>query len=329
MKNIISIFAAALVAVLFVGNAQAAEEYTVQVRAIEDRKAVFATVESVDDVRARARIGGTISGLSIDEGSQVAAGQKIAVITDKKLPLKLAALEAKLKSMYAQRKLADTDLERAISLRQTGAGTQAKLDETRARLDVVKSEIAVLGAEMAVVSQQIAEGQVLAPVSGRVLSVSTTNGSVVLPGETVAIIARESFILRLRLPERHARFLRVGDTVQVGVRGMGKNDEMLSDAVVQQVYPQMEDGRVIADVQVPGLGDYFVGERTSVHVATGARDVIVAPRTYIYKRYGISFARLKSGGEVALRLGLAIDGAAGSEIEILSGLKAGDVLVLP
>ena len=308
---------------------QAAEEFAVQVRTIEDRKAVFATVESVDQIRARARIGGIISGLAVDEGSHVVAGQKIAVITDKKLPLKRAALDAKLKSMSAQRKLAETDLARANSLRRSGAASQAKLDEAQARLDVIRSEIVALRAEKSIVLQQISEGQVLAPVSGRVLTVAITNGSVIMPGETVAVIARDAYILRLRLPERHAKFLSIGDKVQVGQRGMALGSDVLADATVQQVYPQMENGQVIADVKVSGLDTYFVGERTRVHVATGTRQVIAAPGRFFYQRYGISFAKLKSGDEITLLLGLPTNGKPDSDIEVLSGLKAGDVLIMP
>ena len=91
----------------------------------------------------------------------------------------------------------------------------------------------------------------------------------------------------------------------------------------------MEKGRVIADVKVSGLGNYFVGERTRVHVATGSRRIIAAPGKYFYQRYGVTFAKLKTGGEVTLRLGLPVRSGQGSEIEVLSGLKAGDILVTP
>ena len=44
-------------------------------------------------------------------------------------------------------------------------------------------------------------------------------GRVVLPGETIATLAEDKYILRLQLPERHARFLRAGDKVLIGARG--------------------------------------------------------------------------------------------------------------
>src|SRR3972149_694923 len=53
-------------------------------------------------------------------------------------------------------------------------------------------------AERSVIQQQVTEGGVLAPTSGRVLKVPVTAGTVILPGETVATVAVQNFVLRLR-----------------------------------------------------------------------------------------------------------------------------------
>ncbi len=328
MMDVKTLKASLLLLLIAVISPASADEFKIQKRVIEDRKAVFATVESVDRILARARIGGTIGSLTIDEGAEVRAGEKIAVITDKKLPLKLVALKAKLKSLAAQKKLAETDLKRVKSLRRTGAASQARLDASTTKLDIIKSEFTALNAELSVVRQQIIEGDIVAPVAGRVLTVAVTNRSVVMPGETIAVIAKDAYILRLELPERHARFLKTGVKVQVSPRGSGA-DGAAAQATVQQVYPEMERGRVIADVKVSGLGNYFVGERTRVHIPTGTRSIIAAPRRFFRHRFGITFAKLKNGGEVTLRLGQPISGGSDGEVEVLSGLEAGDVLVTP
>ena len=54
-------------------QATSAETHIVQSGFVTDEKAVFATVESVDVVSARARIGGVIGELRVDEGDAVAA----------------------------------------------------------------------------------------------------------------------------------------------------------------------------------------------------------------------------------------------------------------
>ena len=75
-------------------------------------------------------------------------------------------------------------------------------------------------ADRGVIEQQMSEGAVLAPRRGRVLSVPVSEGQVVLPGETIATLAEDHYILRLQLPERHARFMRAGDVVLIGARGL-------------------------------------------------------------------------------------------------------------
>lgn len=62
---------------------------------------------------------------------------------------------------------------------------------------------------------KVTEGAVRAPAAERVLQVPLTAGSVVLPGDTIAQVAEANFVLRLGVPERHARFLRAGDKVRL------------------------------------------------------------------------------------------------------------------
>ena len=69
------------------------------------------------------------------------------------------------------------------------------------------------------------------------------------------------------------------------------------------VYPEIQGGRVIADVEVPGLGDYFVGERTRVYIDTGMRRAIVVPAAYVYRRAGVNYVRLAGGDEVVVQPG--------------------------
>jgi len=157
---------------------------------------------------------------------------------------------------------------------------------------------------------------------------------VVMPGEPIAVIAVDRYVLRLRLPERHARFIRTGDSVIVGARGLGTEPQRARRGTVSKVYPELDRGLVVADVEVDGLGDYFVGERTRVWVSTGERPALVVPRGLVHTRYGIDYVNLRAGGgetvEVVVQTGRAqalADGAPG--IEILSGLSPGERLAVP
>ena len=304
----------------------AAAQQTVTRQQVDDRKAVIATVEPIRELVARARIGGTIVALSVREGDQVAAGDRIALVVDPKLALQIQALESRIQAQSAAREQAQIDLNRIEQLRTSGTVSQAQLDQARTRLNMAERTYLALRSDREVVEQQSTEGAVLAPASGRVLKVPVSVGSVVLPGETIATLATDNYILRLQLPERHARFIKAGDEILVGSRGLQQQDqETLRPGRVRLVYPQIDQGRVIADAEVDGLGDFFVGERTRVYVATGKRAALVVPAEFVYRRYGVSYVKLKDGTEVVIQPGLPVDGG----IEILSGLNEGDEVVRP
>ena len=320
-------FVAATIAILVASLGPAlAEEHAVTRQRVDDRKAVIATVEPVHELLARARIGGTVASLAAKEGDRVAAGDRIAVVADPKLLLQIQALQSRIQAQQAERDQAQIDFGRAQELRRTGTGTQVALDQAKTRLDVAERTLAALRSDRQVIEQQSSEGAVLAPGAGRVLKVPVSEGSVVLAGETIASLAADNYILRIQLPERHARFIKAGDTILIGSRGLQvQEQETLRRGRVTLVYPQIDQGRVIADVEVEALGDYFVGERTRVYVATGTREALVVPENYVFRRYGVSYARLKDGTEVVIQAGLPVAGG----IEVLAGLHEGDVVIAP
>lgn len=297
---------------------------TVAVEPVADERPVFATVESVREVEARARLQGTLTRLAVREGDAVAAGQVIALIEDAKHPLQLAALDARLGALAAQRRQAMQELERTRALRVTGAATQARLEDAQTALDVIEGQIAATEAERAVLVQQQREGEVLAPQAGRVLRVRGTAGAVVMPGEALATIATDRYVLRLRLPERHARFLKQGDPVRVGARGLAAG-AALGEGRITLVYPELQQGQVVADAEVAGLGDFFVGERVAVTIQADRRPAILIPRAFLLAGPGIDLVQVEGRGLVPVQRGPA----RGERIEILSGLAAGDVLVRP
>jgi membrane fusion protein, multidrug efflux system len=308
----------------------AADTFVVRAIDVADRKAVVATVEPVHQLVARARIGGTIASLAITEGDVVAAGAEIAVVADQKLALQMQALDSRIASQQSQRDQAKADFDRVAELQKRGVSTQTQLDQARTNLDVAERNLAAMRADRSVIAQQASEGAVLAPGAGRALKVPVSAGQVILPGETIATLAEDQFILRLQLPERHAQFMRAGDTVLIGARGMqAQATDSMRAGKVRLVYPEIQGGRVIADVEVPGLGDYFVGERTRVYIDAGMRRTLVVPASYVYRRAGVNYVRLTSGDEIVVQPGDPRDIGGANGVEILTGLKDGDTLAAP
>lgn len=319
-------------ALLAVPSAEALEGYQVRESDVDDLKAVFATVRSKDLTEARVRTPGTVVSLKVDEGVEVKAGEVLAVVADPKIALKIKALDAKIVALQSRVETAKADFDRALQLQRRGVTPQSRVDQLKTALDVATNDLTATRADRQVAETQTSEGQVLAPAEGRVLKVPLTIGSVVLPGESVATIAANEFLLRLELPERHARFISVGDSIKVGARGLSTDRGKTTEGHIVQVYPELQSGRVIADAEVPGLSDYFVGERTRVWISVGKRQALVVPSEYIFTRFGQDFARVKAADgkpiDVVLQLGqeVPLKGHGGAR-EVLAGLVAGDEIL--
>ncbi len=317
-----------LLSLLLAGPAlsQTAPTFEVTSTLIADRKAVFATVESVDTLIARTRVGGTIAELLVDEGDMVAAGDVLALVINEQIAPQIASAGSQAEALEAELSQAREDLDRALDLFERGIIAQTRLDQAQTLVAVLEGRLASAVQTRDVLVQQQREGQVLAPAAGRVLEVQSPQGSVMLPGEPVAIIASDQYMLRLYLPERHARTISEGDQIEVGSAALG--GDVAATGQIRQVYPRITNGRVVADAEVDGLGSFFVGERVRVYVTVDMREVLLVPSDYITTRFGNDFVTLATGhgpSEIVVLLGEET----GEGIEILAGLSVGDMLVRP
>ena len=301
-----------------------AQTAALQPTTITEWKAVYGQVEARDRIPARARLGGTLIDLSVVEGDVVTAGQPIGRIEDEKLAFQLSALTAQRGALDAQLSNAQVELTRGESLLKQGVTTAQGLDALRTQVDVLKGQIAALDAQADVIIQQVKEGTVLAPADGRVLDVPVSKGGVVMPGEAIALIGGGGTYLRLSIPERHAPSLHAGDKIEISDGGATQS------GTLSRVYPLIQNGRVIADVDVAGLADSFVDARVLVRLAVGQRDALMVPATALSSTGGLDFVGVQGASGPMQRSVVpgehqTLGGV--DMVEILSGLEAGDVVV--
>lgn len=299
---------------------------TLNMQALPEWKAVYGRVEARDLVPARARIGGTIVELVVSEGDTVAAGQRIATVRDDKLAFQIAAIDAQLGVLDAQLSRAEAELARGRSLVERGVSTAQRLEQLQTDVEVTRNQIVATQAQRSVVVQQGEEGAVLAPVSGVVLGVPVTRDTVIMAGEAVATVGGGGFFLRLAIPERHADALKEGAEIRVsagGAEAMGR---------LAKVYPRIQNGRVIADVEFERLNITFVDARVLVEVPVGTREALLVPRSALATRSGLDFVRVRQDGqdvERAVVPGEVMRRNGAVFIEILTGLTAGETIVVP
>lgn len=321
-----SVWKLILASLIFLSSQVYAAEWSRLIE-VPEWKAVFARVEARDRVPARSRLGGVLETIEVSEGVEVQQNQVIGFVKDEKLRLQMAAVDSQMRSLKSQLQNAVTELERGENLLKQGVTTKQRVDVLRTQVEVLEGRMDVVRAEGDVISQRTAEGAVLAPISGRVLRVPLTAGSVVMPGEEIASIGGGGFFLRLAIPERHAGSLVQG--AEILISGL----EPETTGTLAKIYPLIENGRVIADVEVADLVTDYVDARVLVRLPVGTTMAVVVPQKAVVSRMGLEFVtvlgpdgqpvqRVVVSGETHMISGTLV-------VQILSGLEADARLVMP
>lgn len=300
------------------------ERLTVQPADVTQLKPLAGEITTRKQAEALARIPGILVQLRVREGDEVTKGELIGRVVETRLGFLTSAFDAQIAAAAAQAENARAELSRVQYLYDRGVFAKARLDQAQASARAAEAQVGAARSQRSANAALAAEGAVVAPEAGRVLQANVPQGSAVTAGMSVATITAGPPVLRLDVPESLVEQLRVGAAVTI-------NDE--SDlngrrGTVVQVYPTVAGGRVRADVEVPGLTSDFVGRRVSVLLDVGTRRGITLPRRFVSTRFGVDYVGL-----------VGKDGAAGwvpvqtaptsdpGQIEILSGVSPGDVLV--
>ena len=302
------------------------ERVTITETLISSVKPASAVIVSRDIAEARARVGGTLTEMRVREGDTVRQGQELGIVADSWISLQTAAYDAQVASAQAEAARAGADLTRVQALFDKGIYSEARLEQSLAAARAANAQVRAARALRSASAETGIQGRILAPTSGRVLTADVPAGSVVTAGQPVAILTAGPLVLRLELPEAEGRTLRVGQSVGVS------SDDLpgIGTGVIAQVYPATRAGRTTADITVASLDSDRVGQRVTVEVPLGQRRALVIPDRAVARRYGLDFVRTidRDGrvSEAPIERGVALGG---DRHEVLSGLAAGDVVLVP
>jgi RND family efflux transporter MFP subunit len=305
-------------------TAPVAGRLTLKMQTVADLKPVPATLTTRHMAEARARISGVLVSLSVKEGDIVRQGQVIGRVKDDRLALQTGAFDAQVAAAAAEAARANSDLSRTRDLFSHGVYAQARLDQVEAQAKAANANLSAARAQRGASAELGAQGAILAPAAGRVLVADVPVGSVVMPGQTVARITAGPMVVRIELPEGQSRALKVGDVVQLAAEDLRG---AAAQGAITQVYPSVTGGQVTADVSAPGLPQDLIGQRVRAQVKLGERQALVLPRSYVVTRFGVDYARLVRADNTVSETPIQTTaGPTPATVEVLSGLRAGDVL---
>lgn len=304
------------------------------VRASAER--VLDRIEATGQVLARAeasvaaQVGGQVTGLAVEEGSAVDAGQVVVEIDPAKRRLEVEAARAG--AVRAEADLARTgrDRDRIEKLAAQGVTSRARLDEARTQFEMANSALAAARAELGLAERALTDASVAAPFAGLVARRHVTVGEFVNPGTLLFdLVALDPVEVEFHLAESDSARAALGQEVQVRVASYP--DEVFHaevNMVAPTIDPQTRTRRVKALLPNPG-GRLLPGNFARVDLGVAERDgVVMVPKAAILQRADGSVLFRLSAPDRVERVRVDTGVFREDRVEVHSGIAAGDWIVV-
>jgi RND family efflux transporter MFP subunit len=283
-----------------------------------------ATTEPVMSATLSTKLTGRVVEIRVREGDVVAAGAILVRLDDRDLSARRDQADAGVRAADAAHNEARLNAQRLRSLFADSAAPRAQLDAAEDGL--VRAEQAARGARaMAAEVEALADyAEVRAPFGGVIVQRFVDPGAFAAPGMPLVQIDDPS---RLRVvaavPPSTASSVRRGSTLGVSIEGTSVT------GTVEGVVPV--GGASLANVQVlveNASRRFSSGSAATVTIPGVPRKTFLVPLRAIIRNGDLSGVRVNADGRIVTRW-VRTGRERGEVIEVLSGISAGDSIVVP
>ena len=287
--------------------------------------------------RVGPRVAGRIAQVMVPLGAYVRAGQPLATIRSPEA----AEATATLDSARAAETLARRSLARERELFERKVSAQREVLEAEAALANAEATVRAAEARFAAKGFSNASGNVepvvtvTSPIAGTVIERTAAADAPVAPDSVLFTIADLSSLwLTVRVAETSVDAIRKGQTVSVIVGG---RPDRPVDGRVDYIAPIVAPDTRTVDVrvQVPNRnGELRPGTSASARFdlpdrpTSGGEARVMVPRTAVQELNQSTVVFVPDGENRFKRQPVALGSSFGNQVEVLSGVKAGDRIVV-
>ncbi|MDG1573353.1 efflux RND transporter periplasmic adaptor subunit [Robiginitalea sp. M366] len=289
-------------------------------------------VEAARQANLGTRMMGYVRTLHVKVGQPVQAGDLLLSLDLADLRAKMAQAEAGIAQAQAGFANAEKDYQRYRELFAAQSATQKELDDMTARYQMAKAQLEGARQMRQEVAAQFAYAQIKAPFDGVVTNVFTEAGDLASPGQPlVAVEAPGRFEVAARIPESAIIGVAVGDTVPVLIEAAGL--ELRGHVSELSTSARNTGGQYLATVQLdqtdPGLrsGMYATLHFPGAKKDSGQTVTVLIPRDALVQRGQLSGIYTVSQQQTAMLRWLRLGREYGDQVEVLSGLQAGETYI--
>lgn len=197
----------------------------------------------------------------------------------------------------------------------------------RSQMEAQEAQIGRLRGMSSFQAGYVESMRVLAGTDGVLRELPLQEGQWVTPGSPLAVVVRPGRLkAQLRIPETQARDLVVGQRARIDTRNG------VVPGRVSRIDPAVQDGSVTVDVALEG--DLPKGARPDLSVdgvieIERLENVLHVDRPAYGQAGGtVGLFRVEQGGATAVRTDVRLGRSSATTVEVVSGLREGDVVIL-
>ena len=304
-------------------SAQAVSVVPAQMQTLSRSVPASGPVAAWEDMQLGVELSGLrVTQLLVDVGQQVQKGELLLALDHRSLDSDLAQANANVQQAQAGAELARSKYTRGQSLVEGHYISASNLDELRAARAQAEAQLGTARAVRDTAALRRSYAELRAPDAGLISKRLVQPGQVVAAGsELLRLIRQNRLEWRADLPEAQLAQVRVGQDVILdgsGVHGRVR-------AVTPGVDSSSRTGTAYVDLPQPKQvqpGAYVQGR---ILIGRGAG--LVVPISAVLRRDGHAYVFVVRDGKHATRVRVEPGSSDGGQVEIRSGLKAGEQVV--
>lgn len=270
------------------------------------------------------KVMGAVTSVQVQEGARVRAGQVLARIDSRDVAAKRAQAAAGLADADAVHREALTQAQRFRGLYADSAATRAQLDAVETGLARAEAGVRTAQAAANELEAYGAYAAVRAPFAGVVTQRFVDRGAFVAPGAPIVAVEDGSRLrISVTVPPDAARRLKPGTRVE------GTIERVQVDAVVEGVAPAPSGALYNVNALVDNArGAHPTGGSATLRIPVGVRTGLLVPVAALVHEGDLTGVRVQTASGTERRW-VRLGTPAGDAVEVLSGLRSGDRIILP
>lgn len=305
----------------------------ITVQALDQQAAFSGTAEPIDRVRLSTKLMGWVEAIHAKEGEAIQKGQTLVKIRSEELQAKRQQAEAAIAEAEAHLKNVQKNYQRIQSLYEKQAATQKERDDMEAALVSAKSKKETARQMKNEVEELLAYTNLTAPFDGVVSRKMIEQGDLANPGQPILEVENTNQIkIVASVPETMIQSLEQGMPVRVKVAAVnvgtnGKSEDGIIDRIVPAGDPMSRqfEVQVVMDNQDNKIKS---GMFARIVVGQFGRETLLAPKQAVFRRGQLEGLFVVDSDNRARLRWVRTGVEHHDQVEILSGLNPGEVIVV-